>query len=214
MGRSSSDQNQPGRDQRERNRQDADQRDAPLEEEQRQNHDDENRSEDERPRQVVDRVLDEGGWSEDRRVDLDARQARLEVFQRGLDAAGDLERVGPGELLDDKHQSPAAVDHRVADEQLVVDLDVGEVSELHGLGPGPCQGDLAELLCRHHRRNVADAEPLVGGVDEAPRSDHGPVRPGDEVGDIESVRRAFENLVDADAELLHPLWLDLNLQLM
>ena len=56
-------------------------------------------------------------------------QAGRELVERLLDAVGDVERVGPRELLDDEHQARAVVDDGVADQRLVVVDDVGDVAE-------------------------------------------------------------------------------------
>ena len=110
---------------------------------------------------------------EDRRVDLDALEARPQLLERLLDAAGDVERVGPRELLDDEHDARAVVDDGVAEQRLVVQRRGSATSR---------QRDLLAVCALERRRcarssavtivgDVLDDEPLVGGVDEAARAD-------------------------------------------
>ena len=55
-------------------------------------------------------ALDEGRRPEQARVDVDAGQTGLQGDECLLDAAGHLEGVGVGELLDDEEQAGAVVD--------------------------------------------------------------------------------------------------------
>ena len=67
-----------------------------------------------------------------------------QLVERLLDALGDLERAGAGELLDDEQQAVAVVDDRVADQRLVADLDVGDVGQAQPAAR-LLDGHLAEL---------------------------------------------------------------------
>ena len=131
---------EPRRHQRERDREEADQRHPPLEEEGAEDQHHEDGADEERHRQIVDRQLDEGRRAEDLMVDLDAGQAGPHLVERRLHPSGDLQRVGPGKLLDDEHQARAVVDDGVADEQRLFPQHVRHVA----------QADRAAVL-RHDR---------------------------------------------------------------
>ena len=60
---------------------------------------------------------------------MSLRQARLELLKRLLDAAGDFKRVAPRKLLDDEQQPRMAVDDGIADQRLMVLLDIGDVTQ-------------------------------------------------------------------------------------
>ena len=65
-------------------------------------------------------------------ISMPGRPGRISSMRR-LDALGHLERVAPGELLDDQHQARAVVDDGVADQRLVVLDHVGHVAEAQRL---------------------------------------------------------------------------------
>jgi hypothetical protein len=79
---------EPGRHKRKRHRDEADQRGAPLEEKGSDHENYEHGSDDQRRRQVADRLLDEGRGPEDGRVDLHAGKTWAKVVDRVLDAPG------------------------------------------------------------------------------------------------------------------------------
>ena len=108
-------QHENSREQRQRNRDQADERGAPLEEEGGQDQDHEQNAEQQRPREVAERLLDEGGRPEDRGVKLHAGKARAHVVDRLFDAPRHRERVGVRELLNDQHQAAAIIDDGVTD---------------------------------------------------------------------------------------------------
>ena len=150
------------RHERERNRDEADQRRAPLEQEGGEDQREEHAGDQRRQREVVDRVLDEGRRPEDRRVGLHAAEAGPEIGERLLDALGDLESIGAGELLDHEEEAVGVVHDRIADQRLVVHDDGGDVGEAEPASR-PLHGDLAQLLrVREPVEHVADSEPLLG----------------------------------------------------
>jgi hypothetical protein len=165
-----------GRDEGERNRGDADQCRAPLEEEGAEHEHDEQRADQERDREVVQRGLDEVGRPEDVRVELDPGEAGLHLLQCRLHPAGDVEGVAPGVLLDDQQQAGVAVDDRVAHEPLRPLHDVGDVRQPHR--PAGPLGDrhLGEVVRRDDRQDVLDGQPLVRRLDEAAGADPVSVR--------------------------------------
>ena len=55
--------------------------------------------------EVVGRLLDVVGGAEDVAVDAQPGQAGAQLVEGLVDVAGDLERVRPGELLDDEHEA-------------------------------------------------------------------------------------------------------------
>ena len=152
---------------RQRDRDEADQRRPPLEQEHDQDHEDEDAAEDQGVRQVVQRLLDEAGRPEDRVIDVDAGQARAELVEGFLDAARDIERVRPRELLDDEHHARTVVDDRLADERLVILDELDHLGQRDGLIVSPRDRDVGEILDPDDRRDVADDEPLIRGIDES-----------------------------------------------
>ena len=112
---------QPGRDQRHRDGDDADQRAAPVEQEQRQDDHDQQRAEHQRLAEVV-RAPPRTKVAGRKMVVSMSKPGEPgpHLVDGGLDALRDVERVAPRELLDDHHETRAAVDDRVADERLVV----------------------------------------------------------------------------------------------
>src|SRR5207245_8471338 len=103
-------------------------------------------AEQQRHGQVVGGRLDERGRPEHPGVDGDAAELGLQRPQCFLDVPGDLQGVCSGELLHDEHQAATAVDHRVADERLVVLDDLGHVTEAQRLVGGVFQPYLGEVL--------------------------------------------------------------------
>ena len=59
----------------------------------------------------------------------------LQRRQRLLDAARDVERVGPRQLLDDHHQADFVVDDGIADHGPGIPLHVGDIAQPRHLGP-------------------------------------------------------------------------------
>ena len=139
------------RHQGQRDRDQADQRGAPLEEEGDQHQDHEQRAEDQRQLEVVDRLLDEVRLPEDVASNSHAGKAGLQVVERIFDVLGDLQRVCVRELLQDEQQAGAAVDDGVADQRL---------------GPVHHVRDVAQA----HRLAVAALDRQLGQVVEAPRT--------------------------------------------
>ena len=195
---------QPGRDQRHRDGDDADQRAAPVEQEQRQDDHDQHRAEHQRLAEVVQRLLHEGRRPEDRRVDVEAGEPGPHLVDGVLDALRDVERVPPRELLDDHHETRAAVDDRVADERLVVLHDAGDVADADGLATALGHDDLGQLGGLEHRQDVVDVEPLVGGVDEAALADDRAARVLEDAR-VEGVAGRLHDLVERDALRLQQL---------
>ena len=176
--------------QRQRNGDDADQRGAPFEEEEEQQHDDENAAEHQRIGQIADRNLDEGRRAENLGVDLDVLEPRRDLLERFVGAARHVERVGPGELLDDQQDAGTIIDDRIANQRRVVldhPCDIGELE----LGP-VLERDLAQIVRRDDRQDIANLQPLVRRIDEAARSDKVTVRELDEA----RIERVADRLVD------------------
>ena len=65
--------------------------------------------------EVIDRLLNEGRWAEDRGVDLHILKAGAKLIDSRLDIAGQLQRVAGGLLLDDQHDARAVIDNGIAD---------------------------------------------------------------------------------------------------
>jgi hypothetical protein len=65
---------------------------------------------------------------EPRRIGFDPAQARPKRLERLLHVARDLGGAYSGELLDDQDQTRLAIDHRVPDQRLMINLDVGDVT--------------------------------------------------------------------------------------
>ena len=111
-----------------------------------------------------------------------------QVVERLLDAAGDVQRVRPWELLDDEHDARAVVDDRLADEGLVVLDELDDLGQRDGLAVAAGHGHVREILRGDDGRDVADDEPLVGRVDES-------AGPG-EVAGVELEEAVVERLGD------------------
>ena len=86
--------------------------------------------------QVVNRGRNEVRLLKDRGVELHSRQTRLQRPDRFLDALGHLNRVRPGQLLDDEQQTGTVIDHRIADQRLMIFDDTRDIADL-------------DVLCRH-----------------------------------------------------------------
>src|SRR3990170_184046 len=102
--------------------------------------------------------------SEDARVDRDPGKPGAQLVQRRLDPLRDLERVAPGELLDDQHEARAVVDDGVAYQRLLRLHDRGHVAEEDRLILVLDDHHLGQLAWRQDRQDVADREPLVRGL--------------------------------------------------
>ena len=206
-------QDQQCRGQRQRHRHEADQGDAPLVQEQDDDHDHQQKADQHRHPQIVDRIVDEGRRAEDRRVEVDARQTRFERLDGGVDALSHLERVAPRQLLDDQQQSGAAVDHGVADDRLVVGDHPAYVAQPHrarrrGLLFERHLGELPGCADRHH---VDDLQTLVGGLQKAAGADHGA---GGELqrARVESIGGRALDVVERDVQRRHLRRVDLDLE--
>ena len=122
-------QNEAGRQQRQRNGDDADDRSAPLVKEDEDDSRDQQAAQQQCPGQIVDRVLDESRRPEDCRIDLDPWKTGLHSLQRLLHPAGDGERVAPGKLFDDEHEARAVVDDGIANHALRRIDEIGHVAQ-------------------------------------------------------------------------------------
>src|SRR5215212_3550468 len=201
------------RNQGERDRDQADQHGAPLEEEGGEGEGQEDAGDDEREREVADRLLDVGGRPEDPRVDLHAGEAGPQILERVLDPGGNLGGVGAGELLHDEQQAAAvAVDDSVPDQRLVTVNHVRHVVEAH-LAVRAIDRHLAEALRRREiLEGVADLEPLVGRLDEPARAGRGSLEEGQRRHQLRVTRRVYD-LAQLDILVLELLGIDLHLKL-
>ena len=154
------------RDQRQRDRHEADQRHPPLEQKGDQNQHHENGADQERHREVVDRQLDERRRPEDLVIDLDIRKTGPQLGERRFHSPGDLQRIGPGKLLDDEHQAGAVVDDGVADEQWLSPLHLRHVADAYRRAVLRLDRHLGQIFRRDDRRDGVDLEPLIGGLYE------------------------------------------------
>ena len=157
---------QDRRDQRQRDGDQADERRAPLEQEGGDDEDHEQHADQQRRREVVDRLLDEGGRPEDRGVDLDSGKPGPQLVHRVVDSLGDLHGVGPAELLDDQQQAVAFVDDALAPDRLVVLAHRAEVGQPQHTAASVHHGHLAQLLRPDDRLHVPDVHALAAGLDE------------------------------------------------
>ncbi len=169
---------QQGGDQRQGQGHQADQPGSPVAEEGKQHDRGKEEACEQGQRDVANSLLDERRRPEDLGVDRDAAEPRAQRFECSLDRPGHFDGVGIGELLDNQHQTGPIVDDSVADQQLVVLNNIGDVAQaddstagILGLDP-----DLGKFVGGADREHVLDTEALVGRVDE-------PARPR---------RRAFE----------------------
>ena len=69
----------------------------------------------------------------------------LQRIDHLVDVPRDIERVAPRELLHDQQQARAVLDDGVADERLVIDLDVGDLTEAHPSAVLVVDGDPGEV---------------------------------------------------------------------
>ena len=116
------------RHQRERDRQQADRRDPPLVEERRagSRRTSRNPSSSAMLRLWIE-VLMKFDWRKIVVSNVIPGRPGLQRVDHLVHVAGDIERVAPRQLLDDEQQAGTVVDDRVADQRLVVDLDVGHL---------------------------------------------------------------------------------------
>ena len=77
----------------------------------------------------------------------------------------------------------------------------------------PLDRHLAEVVRRHDREDVTDAEPLIGGLDEPPGADDRPIREPQEPC-VQGVRGAVHHLQEGHAVLLQFLRVHVNLHLL
>ena len=126
------------------------------------------------------RPLDEVGRPEDRRVDLDAGQAGLQLVERLLDALASRRACWPtGTSRRSSIRPGPSLMTASPIERLVVVHHVGHVAAARSGVPSPLRvadRHLGQVLRRDDRQDVPDAEPLVGGVDRTRRC-RSPPRP-------------------------------------
>ena len=122
-------QDEARREQRQRNGDDADDRGAQFVKEDEYDSRDQHAAQQQRPRQIGDRVLDESRRPEDCRIDLNPWKAGLHSLQRLLHPTGDGERVAPGKLFDDEHEARAVVDNGIANHALRRIDKIGHVAQ-------------------------------------------------------------------------------------
>ena len=204
---------EPGSDQRKRNGGHADERRPPLEEERAEDEDDEEGADDERPRQVVDRLVDEVRGPEDLRVDDDVGQPGLHFRERLLDAIRDVERVSPRIFLHDEQQTRPVVDHRVACERHVPLGHVGDLAKADALAVGPLDRHGGQVGRGDDGEDVLDRDALIRGVDESARADDGSGREPEETG-VERVGRRLHDLFQRHVVGLHPPRIGQHVQLL
>ena len=204
---------EPGSDQRKRNGGHADERRPPLEEERAEDEDDEEGADDERPRQVVDRLVDEVRGPEDLRVDDDVGQPGLHFRERLLDAVRDVERVSPRIFLHDEQQTRPVVDHRVACERHVPLGHVGDLAEADALAVGPLDRHGGQVGRGDDGEDVLDRDALIRGVDESARADDGSGREPEETG-VERVGRRLHDLLEGHVVGSHPRRIGQHVQLL
>ena len=207
-------QRQPGRHERQRHCDDADQRHPPFVQERAEDQQDQDRADDDRHDQVMDRHLDEGRRPEDGGVDVHPRKPRPQIGQHFFHAARHVERVGPRQLLDDHHQTGTVVDDRVADHRPGVVGDVGDIAQPWRVSPPlVLHGDrhVGQVLGREHRGIEMNHQPLVRRVQHAvdPRFRSGGIP---EQPEVQRLRGRFHDLIERDVVGAHQARIDLHLQ--
>ncbi|MDQ0820932.1 hypothetical protein QFZ69_001811 [Arthrobacter sp. V1I7] len=110
---------------------------------------------------TVHGVLDGSGGTEHAGVDLDAGKPGLHVPQGCLDSLGDLHCAGAWELFNNQHQARILADDGVADQGLMVFLDLGDVAQHHRLGR-VLHTYLGQIGRGADRKDVLDAQTLAG----------------------------------------------------
>ena len=175
------------RDERERNRERADERGPRIEQEDAEDEDDENATDEQRMREIIDSAVDERGRAENGRVDLDAGEAGFQIFECGVDFRRHIAGVGVGLFFDDQQEAGAAVDDRIADRRRVTEADVGDGSEPRRRVADEGDGGSREVGRLADVGPVPHGEPLIGLVDVAAGIDGG------------RVLGRFQNLVERDA---------------
>ena len=81
-------------------------------------------------------------------ISTSGRPGRI-ASMRFFNARGDVQRVAPGEFLDDQQQARTVVDDAVADHGLMADDHVGDVLQLNRLAVLHCDDDFGKLIGRH-----------------------------------------------------------------
>ena len=200
-----------GRHERERDRDHADEGGPPVEEEQEQDGDDQQDAEQQGIAQVADRILDERGRTEDRGVDLDPRERRLEDRERLLDATRHVEGVRPGELLDDQQQALAVIDDRIADERLMPDDDVRDVADRGHPRAVGLDDDFARSWSSATGWTWRHGQSLVRRLDEPARPHRCAVRELEQAG-IERIGRRRHHLVEGQPVRRQPFGLHEHVQ--
>ena len=118
--------------------------------------------------------------------------------------------VEPGKLVHHQDETRPILQQRVADQRLMALDHLGRVAERDR---GAVHRHAGEILRRGDRRLMADVEPLVGGIDEAP----GPRRGRIEVGQRRCPHRLAGGLDDLGkgySLLAHGLGIDDHLELL
>jgi hypothetical protein len=206
-------QHERARDERQRPGEQARQDGPPAHEQGGQGEREQRGPDDDREREVADRVLDEARGPEDVRVGPHAGQTGPQVVERRLDAARDGERVGARQLLDDEHEAAAAVDDRVADQRLMVLDDLRDVAQAQ-VGAGVLDRDVRQGGRRRQPvEHVADLQALGRRLDEAAGS-RGRRLQERERRDELGVARRRDDLVERDVLLAQAPRVDLHLQLL
>ena len=164
-------QNEDRGHERQRDRHDADQRRSPVEEEDSQDEHDEEGTEHECRRQVMDRLLDEARGPEDGGIDLEAGEPRAHLVDGLLHPSRDLEGVPPWQLLDHEHETGTVVDDGVAGQERSLGHHLRHVADAQRVAVPFGEDDVGKVFRCDDRQLVADSEPLVGRVDEAPGAD-------------------------------------------
>ncbi len=205
-------QDERGGHERKRNGEEPDQDRPPFEEERRGDEDREHAGDDEREHEVVHRMLDERRRPEERGVRLHPGQTGPKVLERRLHALGHGERIRAGELLDHEQETVGIVDDRVADQRLVVLDDVRHVSQAQSAAGG-LDGHVAELLRIDELvEDVADAEALLWGLDEAAGTGCRALEEAERRRDLR-VAGGLHDLLQRNAPVTQLLRVDLDLEL-
>ena len=143
-----------------------DERRPPLVQEGAEHHDHEHAADEQRGREIVERHLDEGRGPEDLGVDLDSLQTWLERLERLVYASRHVQRIGPGQLLDDHHEAGAAIDDRVADHRPGLPLHLGDITKEHGLALVNVDRYFGQIGRFDDGQDVAESQSLIRGIDE------------------------------------------------